>query len=160
MSEAAAEARTRWRALTKHFRVITAPFDAFFHPSSYRLMGADLLPGLLDGKRPREIARVLSGAAPDTLETLAAMARLNVERTGDAFKAVAVCYVTIPLALAALLSDAAPDQARLFLERAGSDLLIILAWLLLAPAIYFISHWRAKQIAWSIELYRARALTA
>lgn len=88
------------------------------------------------------------------------MARLNVERTGDAFKAVAVCYVTIPLALAALLSDAAPDQARLFLERAGSDILVLLAWLLLAPTIYFISHWRAKQMAWSIELYRAGALAA
>lgn len=160
MSEAATEARTLWRELNKHFRVITAPLDAVIHPSSYRLVGADLMPGLLDGKRPREIARVLSGATLEMLDTLTAMARLNVERTGDAFKAVAVCYVTIPLAFAALLSEAAPDQARLFLERAGSDIFIVLAWLLLAPAIYFISHWRAKQIAWSIELYRAGALAA
>jgi len=158
MSATAQEARTLWRTLNTHFRVITAPLDAFVHPSSYRLMGADLLPGLLDGKRPREIVRVLSGATPEVLDALAAMARLNVERTGDAFKAVAVCYVTIPLALAALLSDAAPDQVRRFLEHAGSDILIILAWLLLAPAVYFISHWRAKQIAWSIELYRCGAL--
>jgi len=160
MSEAATEARTLWRALNKHFRVITAPLDAVIHPSSYRLVGADLMPGLLDGKRPREIARVLSGATLEMLDTLTAMARLNVERTGDAFKAVAVCYVTIPLAFAALLSDAAPDQVRLFLERAGSDIFIVLAWLLLAPGGDFFTHWRAKQIAWSIELYRAGALAA
>ncbi len=152
--------RVRWNALAKQFRVLTLPLDLVFSANSYKLVGPNLLPGILDGKRAAAAAAAMAGATPEALAALAEMARVNIERTGDVFKAVAVSYVTLPLAFLALLSDAAPERVRRAAEEADTGVFVLLAWVALAPIAYFLSHWRAKQIGWTIDLYRAGALAS
>jgi hypothetical protein len=160
MSTDGAELRTRWRALAKVYSAWTLPLDLFLAPSSYRMFGANLLPSIMDGKRARQTSRALEGASPEMLDKLTQLAEINASRTGESFKVVALCYVTLPLALAAFFSDAAPDQMRLVLEAAIEDIFIIIGLLVLGPIVFFISHWRAKQMAWALALHRVGALAS
>lgn len=152
------ELQTRWKAIASHFRAWTLPIDLVFDPASYGLWGADLLPSMMNHRRARAALAHLEGADEKTLESLSTMATVNAQRSGDVFKGVATCYITLPIALTALLSDAAPEQTRAFLGEYSGELLNGVIALALGPVIYFMGHWRAKQIAWTIELYRAGAM--
>lgn len=152
--------RATWRALVSIYSARSLLFDQVFAGSSYRMLGADLLPGMIDSKRGRRAAAAMKDASDETMATLAQMAEVNIQRTGDLFKAVGVCYITLPLAIAAFLSDAAPEQIRTLLEGSSRGVFILVGMLALGPIAYFISHWRAKQIGWAIALKRAGALTA
>lgn len=158
MSDAAAELQARWRAVAKNFRAWTLPIDLFVDPMSYRLWGADLLPGVTIGRRAREAAAAMEGASAETLESLAVMADVNLRRSGDVFRSVAIMYVTLPLGFAALLSDAAPDETRAFFTAYAPVIGNIVFALVISPIVYWLGHWRAKQIAWTIALYRAGAV--
>lgn len=154
------ELQARWRAVSRHFRAWTLLIDLFFDPGSYAMWGADLITSVLRSKRSRAAAGDLEGASPETLSALAEMARVNVGRTGDLFRNVAVCYISLPIALLALLSDAAPDQLRQALTAVAPVLGNIIVALVVSPIIYWLGHWRAKQIGWTIDLVRVGALVA
>ena len=149
--------QSQWRALTKLFPGWTMVFDFFFNPSTYHFWGSDLIQSMQADWRVRRAAAVLAGA-PGNLEALTEIAQVNVARTNDAFKAVAVIYVSLPLGLAALFSDAAPDWLSDLLTQHLNIVLPTVIALSAAPLQYFAAHWRAKQIAWTIELFRAGAL--
>jgi hypothetical protein len=159
MRDGPAELQARWRAVAKNFRAWTLPIDLFFDPTSYRLWGADLLPGVMTGRRARDAAAALEGASAETLESLAAMAEVNARRSGDVFRSVAIMYISLPLGLAAMLSDAAPDQTRAFITEHTTGIGNIVFALAISPIVYWLGHWRAKQIAWTIALYRSGAVT-
>jgi hypothetical protein len=145
-----------WRRVVKIFPAWLLPFDMLFDPSTYRLIGgADFTNAVVKNSKARKAASALAEASPEALDTLAQIARVNTARTGDVFKAVAICYISLPLGLAALLSDAAPTETRAYVfENAWSIAQAVFA-LVVTPIWYFLGHWRAKQIAWTIELYRA-----
>lgn len=150
--------RDTWRALAKIYSAWSLPLDQVLAGSSYRMLGADFLTSVLDSERAIRVADALKNATPEELSALAQMAEVNIQRTGDVFKAVAICYITLPFAAAAFLSDAAPDQLRLVVQNATQGVFIVIGMLTLAPIAYFIGHWRAKQIGWAIALYRSGAL--
>lgn len=60
--------------------------------------------------------------------------------------------------MAALLSDAAPAFLSAFLTEYAPVIVAMMIGALVFPVIYFCGNWRAKQIAWLIELYRAGAI--
>jgi hypothetical protein len=152
------ELRSRWKALVKRFPAWRFLFDLVFDASSWRLFGADLTGLVMDNRNARLAARALEGASADTLESLASIAEVNVSRTGDVFKAVFLGYVSLPLAFGALLSDAAPDALRSIIADNAASIVIFLFGAIVFPVVYFCGNWRAKQIAWVIDLYRAGAL--
>lgn len=164
MTDAAAdraqELQRLWKSLVKIFPTWSMPLDWFLSPSSYRMIGVDMIAGQLHDPRVRRASAQLQGLAPDILQSLSEMARLNEERATNIFRAVAVCYITLPIALAAFLSDAAPDMTRSFLAANFDMILQIVVALVLTPILYFFGMWRAKQIFWAIELHRAGAVTA
>ena len=158
MSANAEELQERWRKVVAHFSAWTFALDLFFDPGSYTLWGENVLNGVLRGSRSRAAAGDLEGASPETLDALVEMAKVNVSRSGDVFRNVAVCYITLPIALLALASDAAPDQLRAFITEWQNVLGSAVFALIFSPIIYWIGHWRAKQILWTLELYRIGAL--
>lgn len=159
MSRDQGDIATRWRALARRFPLWRMPFDLVFQASSWSMFGSDLTSIVLRSSIARAAARDLEGASEDTLEALASVAAVNVERTGEVFKAVFVGYVSLPLALGALLSDAAPDALRAVVEERSAAIVIFLSGALIFPILFFCGAWRAKQIAWVLSLYRAGALT-
>jgi hypothetical protein len=159
MSEAAParvqELQRHWKSLVKLFPTWSLPLDWFFSPSSWRMVGVDMIAGQLHDPRVRRASGQLQGVAPDMLQSLSDMARLNEERATNVFRAVAVCYITLPIALAAFLSDAAPNETRAYISANLDTIVPLVGALIITPIIYFFGMWRAKQIFWAIELHRA-----
>lgn len=134
------------------------PLDAVFNPSGYRLIGSNLVYAAIASKRFRRAAALLADADQALLEDLARLARVNVSRATTTFNAVAILYVSIPITLAALVSEMAPQETRAFMLAHSDDIVRWVALLALTPAVYFCGLWRARQILWAVELIQARAI--
>lgn len=159
MSDAASttveEVQRLWRSLVKLFPTWSLPFDWVLSPSSWRMIGVDMIAGQVHDPRVRRASALLGGATEEMVASLSQMARLNAERAANVFRAVAVCYVTLPIALAALLSEAAPGELRAYVEANVDAIAPWVVALIVTPVIYFCGLWRAKQIAWAIDLHCA-----
>lgn len=154
----ASELRETWRKIVRLYPSWTAPIDLVISPSSWRLIGVDLLRGPFKDRRVREIAAILAPLDEDALNRLARVAGVNLQRTSAVFNAVAIAYVSLPVALAALLSDVAPDMLRSAVEANLRILVTMAVTMLLGPLAYFCAMWRARQIVWAIELNRVGAI--
>lgn len=159
MSVDPAEVRQRFKAVAKCYPLWRFVVDLFFDVNSWRMIGADVTSMMIESKSARRAAGTIADASPETLEALASVAKINEQRSSDIFRAVFLGYVSIPVALAAMLSDAAPDFLSAFVSEYASGIVVLLIGALLFPATYFCGNWRGKQIAWVIELYRAGAIT-
>lgn len=158
MSIDADEVQQRWRGVARHFPLWRFGIDLFFDVDSWRMIGADITTMMLHNKKVRRAAHAMEGASAETLEALAGVAKVNESRSNDIFRAVFLGYVSVPIAFAALLSDAAPDALNGFVSEYSSAIVMMLIGGVLFPAVYFCGNWRAKQIAWTIDLYRGGAL--
>jgi hypothetical protein len=152
-----AELFARWRTIARNFPGWTFLLDVFFNPGTYRFIGSDLLGAMNSDPRMKRAFAALDATPSHLIPALSTMAQVNVRRCDDAFKAVGVAYITVPIALAALVSDAAPDVTRALILENANSIIPILAALILTPVTYFCGAWRAKQIAWTIDLYCANA---
>lgn len=153
------ELQRRWRSLVRHYPVWRLFFDLTFDPHSWRLIGSDLVSMVIENKHARKAARALDGASPAMLNAISGMADVNERRTTDIFRAVFLGYVSVPIALAAMLSDASPDLLRAMITDMTPGFIFFLAGTVIFPIVYFCGSWRAKQINWVVQLYRADALT-
>lgn len=158
MSVDAAEVQRRWKSVARHFPLWRFLFDLVFDPQSWRMIGADITSLVVESKNVRRATRAMDGASAETLGAMAAMARVNELRANDIFRAVFLGYVSVPLGLAAMLSDEAPEALNIAISEFAPSAIIILIGALVFPIVYFCGAWRAKQIAWVIELYRAGAI--
>lgn len=59
-----------------------------------------------------------------------------------------------------MASDAAPEVLSSFLQDYLGVVIMVIVGAVVFPIVYFCGNWRAKQILWTIELYRAGAITA
>jgi len=158
MSVDPAEVQQCFRGVAKRFPLWRFGLDLFLDTTSWRLIGSDITSLVVESRNVRRAAESMAGASPETVDALLAMAKVNEQRSNDIFRAVFLGYVSIPIALAALLSDAAPDFLSSLLSEYASSIVIFIIGTVLFPIIYFCGNWRAKQIAWVIELYRAGAI--
>lgn len=146
-----------WRAVARHFPAWSFPVDVFLNPGTWRFVGVDLMGAMRADPRVKRAFAALGQTPAHMLLSLSTMAQLNARRADDAFKSVAVAYISVPIALAALVSEAAPDVTRAAVLANLENIVIGVLTLLLTPVVYFCGAWRAKQIAWTIDLYRANA---
>lgn len=158
MSVDPVELQRRWRSVAKLFPLRRFGIDLFFDVNSWHMIGADVTSMLASHKNARRAADAMQGATPETLEALAAIAKVNESRSSDLFRAVFLGYVTVPIALAAMFSDAAPEFLNAFVREYATTIVILLIGTVVFPIVYFCGNWRAKQIAWVVELYRAGAI--
>jgi|CXWL01.1.fsa_nt_gi hypothetical protein len=148
-----------WRSIVRLFPAWSLGFDFIFSPATYRLLGTDLTaPSIARDRRVRNIAGLLDNASADICARLVQLARINADRTEAFFKASAVTYVSLPIALAALISDVAPSEVHDLLNDWLPYIAIVLFGLIVGPLYYFAGMWRAKQILWAIELHAAGAV--
>lgn len=154
------ELEANWRRLVGIYPTWTLPLDFVVSPSTWRLFGADLLRGPLKDKKTQRAWTILEAAPAARRDALAKLASINLQRTTNVFTSVAISYVSLPLALAALVSDVAPMAIRTALSEHFSTAIVLVATLALAPAIYFCSMWRARQLTWAILLHHAHVLAS
>lgn len=160
MSVDAIDIQKRWKGVAQHFPLWRFMIDLFFDWGSYRMFGSDITSMVLQNKNARRAAGEMDGASEETLSALASIAKVNESRSNDVFRAVFLGYVSVPIAITAMASDAAPEFLSAFMRDYLGVALAVLIGALVFPIIYFCGNWRAKQIAWLIELYRAGAIAA
>ncbi len=158
MSVDADEVQRRWRGVAKHFPLWRFVFDLFFDWGSYRMIGSDITSMVMQNKNVRRAAAAIEGASDETLAALGSVAKVNEARSSDIFRAVFLSYVSVPIAVTAMASDAAPEVLSSFIQDYLGVVIMVLVGAVVFPIVYFCGNWRAKQILWTIELYRAGAL--
>jgi hypothetical protein len=158
MSVDPAEVRRRWREVARQYPLWRFLIDLFFDLNSWRMIGADITTMVVQSKAAQRAALALKGASPETLDAVATVAKVNESRSTDIFRAVFLGYVSVPIALGALLTDAAPDVLSEIIRDYAAAIVTLLIGTLVFPIVYFCGNWRAKQIAWAIDLYRAGAI--
>lgn len=158
MSVDPAEVQRRWKGVVQQYRLWRFAIDLFFDVNSWRMIGVDITTMVVQSKSAQRAALALQGASPETLEAVAAVAKVNESRSNDIFRAVFLGYVSVPIALGALLSDAAPDVLTEIVRDYAAAIVTMLIGALVFPIVYFCGNWRAKQVAWVIDLYRAGAI--
>jgi hypothetical protein len=152
------EINALWGAIVRLFPTLTTPIDFFVSPSSWRLVGTNLIPSLVANKRVRRAAGLLAAARPEATSIMLSMAQINATRAADLFRTVALAYISVPIALSALVSEAAPDFVAAQLRNNLDDILYWVIVLAVTPILYFCMMWRAKQIVWAIEAHQTGAL--
>lgn len=158
MSVDAADVQQRWKGVAKHFPLWRFLIDLFFDWGSYRMIGSDITTLVLQNKNVRRAASAMEGASEETLAALAGIAKINEARSNDVFRAVFLGYVSVPIALTAMTSDAAPEVLSTFLRDYVGLAIMLVVGAVVFPIVYFCGNWRAKQILWTIDLYRTGAL--
>ncbi len=154
----AAEAKALWRRLAPIYRTWSMLWDSFVARESWGAVGVDLTTGVIESRKARKVAAVLRGASGPALDAVVTIAQVNAERATAIFRNVAIMYVTLPIAALALMSDAAPEIVQRFLTENADDVLFWVILLSTTPIMFFAFMWRAKQLAWSIELARSGAV--
>lgn len=155
MSVDPAEVQQRFKAVAKRFPLWRLGFDMFFDMNSWRLIGADITSMVVESNSVRRATEAMADASLETVDAMLAMAKVNEHRSNDIFRAVFLGYVSVPIAFAAMLSDAAPDFLSSLIRDFAAAIIAFLLGTLVFPIVYFCGNWRAKQIAWVIELFRA-----
>ena len=153
-----AEINTLWRSLAKLYPAITLPVDMFFSPSTWHLLGSNLMPALVKDKRARRAAALLATTPPAAVLAMLEMAKINATRTADMFRSVALAYITLPIAISALVADTVPGLVSEQLRNNLGDVIYWVTFLAVTPIVYFCMMWRAKQIVWAVEAYQAGAV--
>jgi hypothetical protein len=153
------ELQALWRSLVRLYPAWTIMLDFFFNPSTYRLWGVDLLRGPMLDRKSKKVAAALAGVSSPNANTIAKLAAMNVQRASNLFTAIGITYVSLPLALGALVSDIAPEAARTFITENISFVVPFVVGLAFARISYFFSMWRARQLLWAIELAISGVLT-
>ena len=152
------ELQATWRSLIRIFPVWSMPAEILFSKTTWRFIGADLLAGPFGDRKSQKVADIVGAAPAETLAALKMLAEINVRRTSAAFSAVAVAYVSLPVAIGALLSEIAPEMMRDLVFSEGSVVIAVLVGLAFGPLTYFGSMWRARQLEWTLELVSAGAI--
>jgi len=160
MSVDADDVQQRWRGVAKHFPLWRFLIDLFFDWGSYRMIGSDITSMVMQNKNVRRAAVAMEGASEETLAALGSVAKINEARSNDIFRAVFLSYVSVPIAVTAMASDAAPEVLSSFLQDYLGVVIMVIVGAVVFPIVYFCGNWRAKQILWTIELYRAGAITS
>lgn len=154
------ELQSTWRSLIRIFPVWSMPAEILFSRATWRFIGSDLLAGPFGDRKSQMVADIVGPLPAETVAALKTLAEVNVRRTTAAFSAVAVAYVSLPVAIGALLSEIAPEVMRDLVFSGGSVVVAVLVGLAFGPLTYFGSMWRARQLEWTLELVSAGAISS
>jgi len=152
------ELQAKWRSLVRMFPVWLMPAETLFSQTTWRFIGVDLLAGPFGDRKSQKVADIVGALPAETVAALKTLAEINVRRTSAAFSAVALAYVSLPVAIGALLSEIAPEVMRDLVFSDGSVVIAVLVGLAFGPLTYFGSMWRARQLEWTLELVSAGAI--
>ncbi|MDC7681710.1 hypothetical protein PQU92_00330 [Asticcacaulis sp. BYS171W] len=143
-----------WQRLTPLFPGWSLIPSAFVTPGAWTMMGVDFLSGLRRNGSTRKAFELLSGVDSATFAAVADMAALNEKRQEQILKAVIIGYLTIPLSIIAVLAEIAGDTLSSYFREHTTTIIQWVCILTAAPAGYFLSHWRSRQIVSVLELIR------
>lgn len=141
-----------WTRLVRLFPVSSLPFSAWVTPGGSRFAGVDLLRGVRANDSSVQAARILSPLSPGAFDRLAIMAGLNATRQEQAFKGLALAYLTVPVTLFAAWAQIVPGYVDRWLAANALAASIVAVSLIGVGAVQFFGWWRSRQIVTVLAL--------
>jgi hypothetical protein len=143
-----------WRRLKRLFPTWTLLPSCFYTPGAYTAVGIDVVGGLRANPSTARAFDVLEGATDAEFDTVAALAALNARRQDQMLRAVVIAYLTIPVSILAIIAEVAGDTL-MSLIRDHTEACVQFGIATAAvPLIYFMSHWRSRQLVSVLDLIR------
>lgn len=147
-----AEVWPTWRTLVRQFSLVRFVLEFLVSPGSWRAFGVDLLSGLRANRSTSQAASHLRALSLKQVAAIVQLAELNVRRQEQMFRLLVVIYVSVPFSLAALLFQAAPDDARQLFANSANVITRMIALAVVAVVFYLACAWRARQLLTAVTL--------
>lgn len=143
-----------WKRLTGFFPTWSLGPSSFVTPGAWGYMGNDFISGFRRNRSTHQTFELLNGVSDGEFDALSALANLNARRQEQMLRAVVIAYLTVPLTVVAILAEVA-GASLVTIAREQMQLTIQIAVTAAAgPVLYFMSHWRARQIVAVLDLVR------
>ncbi|MGV8928528.1 MAG: hypothetical protein ACOH1E_02150 [Brevundimonas sp.] len=143
---------TAWTRLARLFPVSSLPFSVWATPGGSRFAGVDLLRGVRANDSSAQAARLLAPLSAEAFDRVAVMAGLNASRQEQAFKGLALAYLTVPVTLFAAWAQIVPGYVDRWLAANALAASIVAVSLIGVGAVQFFGWWRARQIVTVLAL--------
>lgn len=141
-----------WTRLVRLFPISSLPFSAYSTPGGSRFAGVDLLRGVRANESSVQAANLLAPLNAKTFDRVTIMATLNATRQEQAFKGLALAYLTVPVTLLAAWAQIVPGYVDRWLAANALGASIVALSLLGVGAVQFFGWWRARQIVTVLAL--------
>ncbi len=135
-----------WTRLVRLFPTSSLPFSAYTTPGGSRFAGVDLLRGVRANQSSKQAAKLLAPLSPEAFDRVGAMAALNASRQEQAFKGLALAYLTVPVTLLAAWAQIVPGYVDRWLAANALGASIVALSLIGVGALQFFGWWRSRQI--------------
>jgi len=117
-------------------------------------MGVDFISGFRRNRSTRQTFELLAGVDNRTFDAISALANLNARRQDQMLRAVIIAYLTIPVSIIAILAEVAGDSLMSFVRANLETSVQFGVAVTLGPVVYYLSHWRSRQIVSVLDLIR------
>jgi hypothetical protein len=142
-----------WRRMVRELPVWRMPYELFFSPSIWTLMGLDVVSGLLKNRSTRRIFDILAPLPTGDLRRVHALAQMNHRRHEAISRWSAIALLTLPASAALTLSELSPQTLTAITRWEGfARWYLMLAYLAAVVAFYLLCAWRARQLVTVVEL--------
>lgn len=141
-----------WTRLVRLFPTSSLPFTAYTTPGGSRFAGVDLLRGVRANHSTAQAAQLLGPLSQAAFDRLGVMAALNASRQEQAFKGLALAYLTVPVTLLAAWAQIVPGYVDRWLAANALGASIVALTLIGVGALQFFGWWRSRQIVTVLAL--------
>lgn len=143
-----------WDELKALFPVWSLLPSSFHTPGAWGYSGVDFVSGFRRNPSTLKAFELLKDVDDALFDALSALASLNARRQDQMLQAVIIGYLTIPLSIMALLAELAGGSVMTFLKAHSEAAIQFGVGAALGPIVYFLSHWRSRQIVGVLDLIR------
>ena len=141
-----------WRDVVSEFGLRRMLWSLIRSRTGWGFYGVDMASTLRTTPMARGAIARLSDVPPREIERLAALAGVNGRRSEAMWRMVVLFYVTVPVGIFLAGLEGAPNFIKIFAERQGVLVALLVLLLTIWLLIYFANQWRAKQVEAVIEL--------
>lgn len=143
-----------WTRLVRLFPVSSLPFSAYTTPGGSRFAGVDLLRGVRANASSIQAAQLLAPLSLEAFDRVIVMGSLNAARQEQAFKGLALAYLTVPVTLMAAWAQIVPGSVDRWLAANAIGASIVALSLIGVGALQFFGWWRSRQIVTVLTLVK------
>jgi len=143
-----------WDRLKRHFPTWSLLPSSFYTPGAWGYMGVDFISGFRRNRSTRQAFDLLAGVDDQTFDAVSALANVNARRQDQMLRAVIVAYLTIPVSVIAIFAEVAGDSLVSFVRANLETSIQFGVAATLGPLMYYMSHWRSRQIVSVLDLIR------
>lgn len=143
-----------WRRLRTYFPTWSLFPSSLNTPGAWGYIGNDFITGFRRNRSTRQAFELLEGVADADFDALSALANLNARRHEQMLRAVVIAYLTVPLSIVAIVAEVAGGSLTAFIREETRYAIQIAVTAASAPLIFFMGHWRARQIVSVLDLIR------